>query len=98
MLRSDTHRNKIYLVSFNLTVVLSSYRAEVDACHTTGKTDSRSEVLRGDWGVSISTIARANCPRLVNELARALTQIQLVMMSNTASRESQQSEPETVPH
>lgn len=34
----------IYLVSFNLTVVLSSYHAEVDAWCTTGKTDKRSEV------------------------------------------------------
>lgn len=52
MLRSDTHRNKIYLVSFNLTVVLSSNRAEVDACRATGKTDRHSEVQLGDWGVA----------------------------------------------
>lgn len=92
MLRSDTHRNKIYLVSFNLTVVLSSNRAEVDA---TGKTDRHSEVLLGDWGVSFSTIARANCSHLVNEPVCALTQqIQSVMMSNTTARESQQSQRE----
>lgn len=48
MLRSDTHRNKIYLVSFNLTVVLSSYRVEVEAWYTTRKTERRSEVPRGD--------------------------------------------------
>lgn len=36
-LRSDMRWNKIYLVSFNLTVVLSSHHAEVDAAYALQK-------------------------------------------------------------
>lgn len=90
-LRSDTRRNKIYLVSFNLTVVLSSNRAEVDAAYAWQK-QTRAKWWPGPAGVSISPIVRANCRRLVNEPASALTQIQSVMMANTTARESPQSE------